>query len=143
MLKKSSNKSSDSKPVDSVDTLIGVGTQIQGDIEFAGGLRIDGSVVGNIKSVDGNNSTIVLSETAVIEGNIAVSHVIVDGTVNGNIIASERVILQSKAVIKGDVRYRTIETSVGAAINGALVCDSSNVKQSAPPVAKPVASTKS
>lgn len=139
MLKKSSNKGSDSKPVDSVDTLIGAGTQIQGDVEFAGGLRIDGTVIGNIKSIDGNNSTVVLSETAVIEGNITVAHVIVDGTVNGNIIASERVILQPKAVIKGDVRYRAVETALGASINGALVCDSSNIKQAAPAPVKPSA----
>jgi len=133
MLKKASNKNSNSKPIESVDTLIGVGTEIQGDLEFTGGLRIDGKVTGNIKSIDANNSTLVLSETAYIEGNITVSHVIVNGRVNGNIIATERVMLQPNAVVKGDVRYRTVEMSLGASVNGALVCDSSGPKKAAAP----------
>jgi len=135
MLKKNSSKISNSKPVESVDTLIGVGTEIQGDLEFTGGLRIDGKVTGNIKSIDSNNSTLVLSETAYVEGNITVSHVIINGRINGNIIATERVMLQPNAVIKGDVRYRTVEMSLGASVNGALVCDSSGPKQASAPAA--------
>jgi cytoskeletal protein CcmA (bactofilin family) len=129
MLKKSSNNAANSKPIESVDTLIGVKTQIQGDLEFSGGLRIDGKLTGNLKSVDGANSTLVLSETAHVEGNINVAHVIINGRVNGNIIASERVILQPKAVIKGDVRYRTVEMALGASVNGALVCEEAGPKQ--------------
>jgi cytoskeletal protein CcmA (bactofilin family) len=124
MLKKSNTKAV-SKATDAVDTLIGVNTVIQGDLEFSGGLRIDGQITGNIKSVDGNNGTVILSESAIIEGNISVPHVIVNGNVNGNIIASERIELQTKAVIKGDVRYRAVEMALGASVNGALVCDSS------------------
>ena len=124
MLKKSSNTKTVSKATDAVDTLIGINTVIQGDLEFSGGLRIDGKITGNVKSVDGNNGTLVLSESATIEGNISVPHVIVNGGVNGNIIASERVELQHKAEVKGDVRYRAIEMALGAAVNGALVCDS-------------------
>jgi len=134
MLGKSSNQNTSSKPSEAVDTLIGVGTEIQGDLEFTGGLRIDGKVTGNIKSMDSNNSTLVLSETACIEGNISVSHVIVNGKVNGNIIATERVMLQPKAIVKGDVRYKTVEMVLGASVNGALVSDSSGPKKAAAPV---------
>ena len=123
MLKKSSSSVPIKSSVDSVDTLIGVNTVLQGDLEFSGGLRVDGQITGNIKSVDGNAGTLVLSESALIEGNIAVPHVVVNGHVNGNIIANERVELQTKAVIKGDVRYKAVEMALGASVNGALVCD--------------------
>ena len=109
--------------VDSVDTLIGVNTVLQGDLEFSGGLRVDGQVTGNIKSLDGNSGTLVLSESAVIEGNIVVPHVVVNGHVNGNIVANERLELQTKAVIKGDVRYKAVEMALGASVNGAFVSD--------------------
>jgi len=142
MLKKSSNNSASNKPLDSVDTLIGVNTQIQGDLEFSGGIRVDGKLTGNIKSVDANNSTLVLSESAHIEGNITVAHVIINGRVNGNIIASERVILQPKAVIKGDVRYRSVEMALGASVNGALVCEEAGPKKvNAPQTSKSMAGT--
>lgn len=124
MLKKSSNSAPVKSSVDSVDTLIGVNTVLQGDLEFSGGLRVDGQITGNIKSVDGNSGTLVLSESAVIEGNICVPHVVVNGHVNGNIIANERAELQTKAVIKGDVRYKAVEMALGASVNGSLVCDS-------------------
>ncbi|MGH1426998.1 MAG: bactofilin family protein [Arenicella sp.] len=123
MLKKSSNTTPVKSSVDSVDTLIGANTVLQGDLEFSGGLRVDGQITGNIKSVDGNAGTLVLSESAVIEGNIAVPHVVVNGHVNGNIVANERVELQTKAVVKGDVRYKAVEMALGASVNGALVCD--------------------
>ena len=50
-------------------------------------------------------------------------HVIVNGHVNGNIVANERLELQTKAVIKGDVRYKAVEMALGASVNGALVSD--------------------
>ena len=76
-----------SKPVDTIDTLIGQKTMVKGDIEFSGGLRVDGQVKGNIIARDESNSTLVLSELSEIEGNISVPHVIVNGTVKGNIMS--------------------------------------------------------
>ena len=123
MLKKSSNTKNISRPVDTVETLIGANTIIQGDLEFTGGLRVDGKIMGNIKSVDGNSGTLVLSETSIVEGNISVPHVVVNGSVNGNVMTSERLELQDKADVKGDVRYKAIEMALGASVNGALVSD--------------------
>lgn len=137
MLKKSSGSVPMKNSVDSVDTLIGVNTVLQGDLEFSGGLRVDGQVNGNIKSLDGNSGTLVLSESAVIEGNIAVPHVIVNGHVHGNIIANERLELQTKAVIKGDVRYKAVEMALGASVNGALVSDAGSSAMKSTSGAKP------
>ena len=137
MLKKSVGSEPIKSSVDSVDTLIGGNTVLQGDLEFSGGLRVDGQITGNIKSLDGNTGTLVLSESAVVEGNIAVPHVIVNGHVHGNIIANERLELQTKAVIKGDVRYKAVEMALGASVNGALVSDAGSPAMKPSPSAKP------
>lgn len=112
-----------SKPVDTIDTLIGQKTLFKGDLEFSGGLRVDGHVKGNITARDESNSTLVLSELGEIEGNVSVPHVIINGTVNGNIKSGGRVELQPKSRVTGDVNYKAVEMELGATVNGNLVCD--------------------
>lgn len=114
---------SNTKPVDTIDTLIGQKTLFKGDLEFTGGLRVDGAVKGNITAREDSNSTLVLSELGEIEGNVTVPHVIVNGTVNGNISSGGRVELQPKARITGDVHYTAVEMQLGAMVNGNLVCE--------------------
>jgi len=112
-----------SKPVDTIDTLIGQKTLFKGDVEFSGGLRVDGQVKGNIIARDESNSTLVLSESSEVEGNVSVPHVIVNGTVKGSITSSGHIELQPKSRIIGDVHYKGVEMQLGATINGNLVCD--------------------
>jgi cytoskeletal protein CcmA (bactofilin family) len=114
-----------SKPVDTIDTLIGQKTVFKGDVEFSGGLRVDGKVNGSIIARDENNSTLVLSEMSEVEGNISVPHVIVNGTVRGNIKSTAHIELQPNSRIIGDVQYKGVEMQLGASINGNLVCDTS------------------
>lgn len=113
------NKSN--KPQNRIDCLIGAGTMIEGNITFSGGLRVDGHVRGNVMAVDGKPGTLVLSEQAQIEGEIRVSHVVINGTVVGPVHAAEYVELQSKANVTGDVYYKTLEMQLGAVIQGRLV----------------------
>ena len=113
------NKSN--KPQNRIDCLIGAGTVIEGDLTFDGGLRVDGRVHGNVSSVEGKPGTLVLSEAARIEGEIRVSHVVVNGTVVGPVHAADYVELQSKANVTGDVYYRTLEMHLGAVVQGRLV----------------------
>ncbi len=108
-------------PQNRIDSLIGHGTRIQGDISFSGGLRIDGEVVGNVRAEAGQASTLVLSEQARVEGAIEVSHLVVNGTVAGPVYVSEYVELQAKSRVTGDVYYKTLEMHVGAIIEGKLV----------------------
>jgi len=110
-----------SKPQGHIDTLIGVDTCIQGDIEFSGGLRVDGHVRGNIIATGEKPSTLVLSEQATIEGKVQVSHAIINGTIIGPIHAYEYLELQAKARVSGDVHYRVIEIKFGAMVEGKLV----------------------
>ena len=115
------NKNKPNKPQNRIDCLIGAGTEIKGDMTFDGGLRVDGCVHGNVISVDGKPGTLVLSEAARIEGEIRVSHVVINGTVVGPVYAADYVELQSKANVTGDVYYRTLEMHLGAVVQGRLV----------------------
>ncbi len=121
--KKSSQLPSAEKPVDTIDTLVGQKALLKGDLEFSGGLRVDGKVMGSISATEENSSTLVLSELGEIEGNVSVPHVVVNGVIKGNIKSSGRVELQSKAQVTGDVHYKAVEMELGATVNGNLVCD--------------------
>jgi cytoskeletal protein CcmA (bactofilin family) len=107
-------------PQNHIDSLIGAGTRIEGSIHFSGGLRVDGHVCGNIIATSDKASTLVLSDQAVVEGKIEVSHAIVNGTVMGAIYVSEYVELQPKARVIGDIHYRSMEIQLGASIDGML-----------------------
>ena len=110
-----------SKPQSRIDCLIGTGTTVEGNIEFTGGLRVDGKVRGNVTAAEGKPGTLVLSEQAQIEGEIHVSHVVINGTVIGPVYAVEYVELQPKANVTGDVHYKTLEMQLGAVVQGRLV----------------------
>ena len=102
-----------------IDTLIGAGTRINGDVEFSGGLHLDGYINGNVSG--GQNTVLSVSEQGGIEGSVNASTVILNGLVKGDIDATLRVELGEKARVLGNVRYSAIETAVGAQINGKLI----------------------
>lgn len=101
----------------SIETLIGAKAVLTGDLEFAGGLRIDGKIKGNVVSAAAEASFVVVSELATIEGSIKAAHVIVNGAVVGPIEA-DLLELQPKARITGNVQYRTVEMHNGAVVEG-------------------------
>lgn len=107
-------------PQKRIDCLIGAGTTVRGDIVFAGGLRIDGTVVGNVSTADGQTGTLVVSEHARVDGEIRVSHVVINGVVDGPVAASDYLELQPKARVTGDVAYKTLEMHLGAVVQGRL-----------------------
>jgi cytoskeletal protein CcmA (bactofilin family) len=107
-------------PQKRIDCLIGAGTTVQGDVTFTGGLRIDGIVRGNVTTANGESGTLVVSEQARVDGEITVSHVVVNGMVNGPIIANDFLELQAKAKVLGDIDYRTLEMHLGAVVQGRL-----------------------
>jgi len=111
-------KTTKSSPIDS---LIGSGTVIEGDITFTGGLRIDGHVKGNVRATGNKPGTLVISELAKVEGEIHVAHVVVNGTVAGPVQATEYVELLPKARVTGNVAYKSIEIHVGAIVMGQLM----------------------
>jgi cytoskeletal protein CcmA (bactofilin family) len=104
-----------------IDSLIGAGTVVDGDVTFSGGLRVDGAVHGKVATVDSQPATLVLSEQARIEGEVRVSHVVINGVVNGPVTANDYLELQAKARVNGDVVYRTLEMHIGAIVQGKLI----------------------
>jgi cytoskeletal protein CcmA (bactofilin family) len=104
-----------------IDTLIGKNASVQGHVEFFGGLHIDGRVVGNVTAASGAEASLSVSEDGVIEGSVEARNVVLNGRVNGDILATDRVILGAKARVRGDVHYGVIEMAHGAEISGKLV----------------------
>jgi cytoskeletal protein CcmA (bactofilin family) len=109
------------KPQNRIDSLIGTGTTVEGDVNFVGGLRIDGKVKGNVVAFDDKPGMLVVSEHAEVEGEIRVHHVVINGAVIGPIYAAESLELQPKANITGDVHYKSLEMQLGAVVQGRLM----------------------
>jgi cytoskeletal protein CcmA (bactofilin family) len=103
-----------------IKSLIAHGSRVEGNLKFTEGLRVDGEVVGDIRAMTEEPSMLVISEAAVVQGEIHADHVIVNGTVRGPIHARELLELQPKAHIEGDVSYRALEMHQGAVIAGQL-----------------------
>jgi cytoskeletal protein CcmA (bactofilin family) len=110
-----------SKPQTQIDSLIGAGTTIEGNLNFSGGLRIDGQINGNVVAAQGKPSTLVLSEHAQVNGEVNVTHLVINGSISGPVFASEYMELQSKAKVNGDVHYTTLEIQLGAIVDGRLI----------------------
>lgn len=103
-----------------IDSLIGKGAKIEGNIYFSGGLRVDGEICGKVIA-ESAPSTLVLSEHGVINGHVDVTYLIANGSINGPVRAVEFLELQPKARVSGDVEYGMIEIQQGAVIEGRLL----------------------
>jgi cytoskeletal protein CcmA (bactofilin family) len=103
-----------------IDSLIGVATNIKGDVLFNGGLRIDGQVIGNLTTETDKPSVLVISEHAKITGEVRAAHLIVNGEIIGDVYTTELLELQPKARITGNVYYKALEMHGGALVSGQL-----------------------
>lgn len=114
-------KSKGGKPLNRIDSLIGAGTKVDGNISFSGGLRIDGEVHGGITVEKDQQGTLVISEHAIVEGEVIVSHLVVNGTIVGPVRVKDTLELQPCARVTGDVEYMQLEMQPGAVVQGRLV----------------------
>jgi cytoskeletal protein CcmA (bactofilin family) len=123
-----------------ISTLVGIDTRVNGDIEFSGGFHIDGYVKGNVKATRDDTSMLSISERGCIEGSVVVPHLLLNGTVKGDVRATERVELGPKARVIGNVQYKLIEMAIGAEVNGKLLHESEGTmaKTGAKPHKEPV-----
>ena len=117
-----------SKPQNRIDSLIGATTRIEGNVFFSGGLRVDGMVRGNVAALPEQPGTLVISAEARIDGEVQATHIVVSGTINGPVHATETLELQSGSRVKGDVYYKSIEIQQGAVVEGRLVHHAAEVK---------------
>jgi cytoskeletal protein CcmA (bactofilin family) len=105
----------------SINTIIGPNTRLNGDIETGGFTRVDGSVQGNL-TVRGR---VVIGEKARLKSNISGTTITIGGVVYGNVLASERLVILSTALVMGDIITRRIQADEGCLIHGKVsVCTS-------------------
>jgi cytoskeletal protein CcmA (bactofilin family) len=105
-----------------INSLIGPGTEITGNVVFSGGLHIDGKIEGNVSAAeDASMAILTLSEQGSIKGDVRVPHVILNGIVEGNVYAAEKAELEVNARINGNLYYNLIEMAMGAEVNGSLI----------------------
>ena len=104
-----------------IDTLVGQGTEITGNLVFSGGLHVDGTIKGNVVAEEGSTALLILSEFGRIEGEVTVPNMVLNGEIVGDVFGSTRVELAPKARVTGSVYYNLIEMAIGAEVNGGLV----------------------
>jgi len=111
-----------------VDALIGSQVVIRGDVEFSGGLYVEGRIHGRVIAQEGASAAnLTVSENGIIEGEVRAQSVVISGRMDGDVHASERVELTPSARVNGNVHYQVVEMSAGAQLNGRLIHASSPV----------------
>lgn len=104
-----------------VDTLIGPQVVVRGDFHFSGGLYVEGRIIGKVIADDGESAVITLAEQGSIEGEIHAPVVVINGRVDGDVFATDRVELACKARVLGNVHYRVVEMAAGSVLSGRLL----------------------
>lgn len=124
MFSNNQRKSGDGHPrghASSDTSLIARGTTIRGDVEFSGALHLDGCIEGSVQASDEGDAVFTLSAEGQVTGEVRVPNAVVNGTVKGNIVASQRLELAAQARVDGDVHYRVLEMAAGARVNGRML----------------------
>jgi cytoskeletal protein CcmA (bactofilin family) len=93
---------------------IGKGTFLEGNIETHGNIRVEGKVVGNVKS----KSKVALGNSSNVQGNIIAQNADIEGEVRGRLEVSELLVLKATAVINGDIVTGKLVVEPGAVFNG-------------------------
>ena len=117
-----------------VDALIGSQVVIRGDVEFSGGLYVEGRVHGKVIAQEGaSTANITLADNGVVEGEIRAQVVVISGRMDGDVHASERVELTPSARVNGNIHYQVVEMAAGAQLNGRLIHASAPMAALPPP----------
>ncbi len=110
-------------------TLISRATKVVGDVHFTGELQLEGKVTGNIIAEHEKDAKLVIADTGLVEGEIRVPVVVVNGKVLGNIHSTKHLELAAKGNVVGTVHYHSIEMVKGAQVNGSMI--NTNTQQQA------------
>lgn len=115
MTKSSAKETAIEQPVvGEVSTLLGMGSEFSGKLNFDGALRIDGRFSGEIHS----EGVLVIGPKAQIEAEIAVGSLLVQGRVTGNITASESIELHAPSRVDGKLVCPQLYVEKGVILNG-------------------------
>lgn len=126
------------RPTSAIECLIGHSMVIEGNVNFAGGLHVDGTVRGAVVA-EGADALLILGEKGVIEGEIRVPHVVLKGELRGDVVASAKLELGPSARVRGNIYYKLLEMAAGAQVNGQMLHEEEPRKS----LPKPEASTES
>jgi cytoskeletal protein CcmA (bactofilin family) len=96
-------------------------TIVRGDVMFAGGLRIDGRVEGNVLGKTDDRGLLVLSEKGVIVGSVKAHDAVINGHVEGDLEVDHFLELQAGARVTGNITYGTMKLDCGATVDGKLL----------------------
>ena len=116
---KPNHKREESPMEGKMSTIIGKDSTITGTIDVKGPLRIDGKIKGKVNCED----TVTVGAGGDLEAEINCRNAAISGKVGGNIVASEKVELQAKAEINGDIKTKSLVIE-----QGAIFCGSCNMK---------------
>lgn len=119
-----------------IDTLVGANAAIVGDVAFRGGLRIDGTVEGNVSVSFAEAGCLCVGERGSIHGDVRVTDLILDGAVVGSVFATGRVEIHASGRIQGDVHAGIIEIHAGAVIDGRIISNDGKADEKRLPQAK-------
>lgn len=115
------DKKSARNGTNTVETLIGPRVVIRGDVQFSGGLYVEGKIFGKISAEEGSAAVLTVSEQGMIDGEVHAPVVVIAGSLQGDIHASERVELSPTAKVQGNVHYKVVEMAGGATLTGRLI----------------------
>jgi len=102
--------------------LIAAGTVFEGKIRTPGSIRVDGRIVGEVLATQ----NISVGSGGDIDGNVSAKNITIGGKISGTILAQEKLVLESKAVVRGDIRTARLVVTEGAIYDGK--CSMSDAK---------------
>jgi cytoskeletal protein CcmA (bactofilin family) len=105
---------------------VGHGTTLTGETNFQAMLRVDGHLLGTVSSESG---TLLVGTNGQVDANVAVSAAIVNGQVNGDIVATERIQLGRTARVIGNIQTPRLILEDGAVLEGS--CSMLKAKEAA------------
>ncbi len=100
--------------ISNASTNIGKGATLQGNIDTFGNVRVDGKLIGDIKS----KSKVATGNASLVEGSITAQNAEIEGEVKGSLEIAELLVLKSTAVINGDIITSKMVVEAGAIFNG-------------------------
>ena len=106
--------------VDQFSSLISGNLAMVGDLEFEEGLKVSGTVRGNISHKPGTHSLLALSAEGRVEGNVSSYDALIDGTIVGDLVVEHLLELHSNARVCGNISYRQLSMENGAVVEGKL-----------------------
>lgn len=102
------------KKIDEINAFLGGDTEFEGKLSFRGAVRIDGHFRGEIFT----EGTLIVGESAIIESNIHVSHIIISGEIRGNIVADKRIEIHAPGKVFGNIQAPIIVMDEGVIFEG-------------------------